>query len=438
MTNRKEYVKYSLTAAVLILLFSSSGFSETGRNWAEWRGPNHNGISDETGWDPEALKRPLRVNWNINVGEGYSSVSVKGDYLYTMGYDQSSGENILYCLKVDTAEEVWRYTYEAPRGRYAGPKCTPVAHNGFVYTFGQGGWFKCNDARTGELIWKRHAVEELGARRPHWQFPSSVRVHGRKAIVNAAESGVALDRETGEVIWVSPPGTGNYATPVLYEDNGRTLAVIVGRDRLYSVDARTGETVWVYPWSTPRSITAADPFIYNGLLYISSGYRHGGALLDISGSEPELLWQNRDLCSHFTSPIIMDGHIYGVNGNAGTSANLKCLDIEDGSVVWSKELGFGNMMAAAGYIILVTENGSLYIIEADPLGYKEVSSAHNLLDRLCWTAPVLVRSTVYLRNDRGDIISIDLSRENNSENSGSGRNWRFEKYLPIRQPPAGR
>ena len=49
--------------------------------------------------------------------------------------------------------------------------------------------------------------------------------------------------------------------------------------------------------------------------------------------------------------------------------------------------------------------------KADPNKYQEISKKENILDKLCWTAPVLCRATIYLRNDKGDIISIDISKK---------------------------
>lgn len=387
------------------------GFAET-YNWNRWKGPDQNGISKETAWDPSALDKLLTINWKINVGPGYSNVSINGDYLYTMGYDVENESNILYCIDVKTGDEVWRHTRKTSKGKYEGPKCTPVVDEGLVYSLSQDGDFLCNDALTGEKKWERQVVDELGAEMLKWKLSSSILIEGDLAIVNAGSSGIAVNKKSGATVWKSDPGKGNYATPVSFKKGGETYVAVYGSDHLYGVRVKNGSIAWSFPWDTKYSIIAADPYIYREKVFVSSGYDTGCALLDISGKKPKELWRSKNMSTHFSTAVIIDGYIYGVNGNAGSDASLTCLDIKDGSVAWSKELGFGNMISANNYLIMITEHGSLYIVKADPKGYQEVSKTETgVLPKLCWTAPVLCRSTLYVRNNKGDLISIDLSKQ---------------------------
>jgi hypothetical protein len=98
---------------VLLIIFIMTaplyiGGKTHGTDWPRWRGPNGDGISTETDWDPEALKDGPKIIWKTNVGMGLSNVAIKGKYLYTMGSDYE--EDIVYCLNAETGEEVWRYS----------------------------------------------------------------------------------------------------------------------------------------------------------------------------------------------------------------------------------------------------------------------------------------------------------------------------------------
>ena len=241
-----------------------------------------------------------------------------------------------------------------------------------------------------------------------WELSSSVCIEGDAAIINVCTTGIAFNKKTGALLWKSKPGASNYSTPVTFKFGKKTYAAIYGKKHLNAVDVKNGRLLWSFPWKTTYNIIAADPYIYDGKIFISSGYGNGCALIDISKGKPVELWRNKDLSTHFSTVVIIDGFIYGVDGNARTDGTLKCLDLKDGSLRWSKELGFGNMMAANGYLIMVTEKGSLFIIKADPNAYQEVSSKKDILTKLCWTAPVLCRSTIYLRNNIGDLVSISL------------------------------
>lgn len=396
-----------IITAFIITYASMTAYGKT-YNWQYWKGPNQNGISDEGGWDPAFLDKPLKVNWKINVGFGYSNVGIYGDYLYAIGFNKETEQNTLYCLDIKSGKQVWIYTYSSRKGKWTGPKCSPVIDEGWVYTLSQDGIFFCNNAKTGKLKWKKDLVEDFGAKRLMWELSSSVCIEGDAAIINVCKTGIAFNKKTGKLLWKSKPGTANYATPVTFKFGKKTYAAIYGKKHLNAVDVKNGRVLWSFPWKTKYSIIGADPYIYNKTLFISSGYGTGGALLDISKKKPVELWRNENLSTHFSTIVIIDGFIYGVDGNTGTDGTLKCLDPKDGSVRWSKELGFGNMMAANGHLIMVNEKGTLFIIKADPDAYKEISRKEDILTKLCWTAPVLCRSAIYLRNNKGDLISISL------------------------------
>jgi len=379
-------------------------------NWSRWKGPQQNGISAESEWNPKALKKPLKINWETNVGSGYSNVAIKDNYLYTMGYNAYKKQNVIYCLNLKTSKVIWEYSYSSSAGKYEGPKCSPVISEGLVYTLSQDGDFMCHQAKDGTLVWKKQIIKEFKAKNMTWQLSSSVLIEGDLAIINACSSGVALNKKTGDIIWKSDPGMGNYATPVSFKFNNKTYLAIYGNKHLYAVEVKTGKIKWSYPWETTYSIIAADPFIYGNKIFISTGYNNGCALIDISKGKPKTLWRNTNLSTHFSTAVILDDFIYGIDGNAGSNAQLKCLDLKDGSERWSQKIGFANMMSANGYLIILNEKGSLYIVKADPNAYQEISQKDNILKRTCWTAPVLCRSTLYLRNNKGDIVSLDVSK----------------------------
>ncbi len=53
--------------------------------WPRWRGPNGDGISNETNWDPETLAGGPKILWKVDVGWGYSNVAIKDNRLYIIG-----------------------------------------------------------------------------------------------------------------------------------------------------------------------------------------------------------------------------------------------------------------------------------------------------------------------------------------------------------------
>ena len=133
-------------------------------------------------------------------------------------------------------------------------------------------------------------------------------------------------------------------------------------------------------------------------------------LLDISDWKPKPVWQNLNIRSHFSSCIALAGYIYGFDGRAlDKKSSLKCIDLATGEEKWSQAVGFGSLMAADGKLILLNEWGTLFIVEATPAGYKELVKAEGILPPRCWTTPVLCGNRWFCRNDKGDLVCIDMS-----------------------------
>jgi len=143
-------------------------------------------------------------------------------------------------------------------------------------------------------------------------------------------------------------------------------------------------------------------------VWISSGYERGCALLDCSRSQPKIVWENKNVCAHFSSPVLHNGYIYAISGNTGRKCQLVCQAPETGKVVWSEEVGFASLILAGDRLIVFNEKGTLRVVAASPKGYRELARADKLLSDKCWTAPTLSRSRLYLRNSKGTVLCLDL------------------------------
>jgi outer membrane protein assembly factor BamB len=202
-------------------------------DWPRWRGPNGDGISMETDWNPEALARGIKLVWQVDVGRGHSNVVIKGKYLYTMG--RGAGEDTVHCLKVKNGKKVWRFSYPVQIGSYT--TATPIIDGESVYTLSQEGHLFCFNAKNGKIRWKKDLVSELDVVRPYYDFAGSPVIEGDLVILNLNLSGIALNKNTGEMVWVSEKyhpsiicyqskNLGSYATPVLYDKNGKRFALM--------------------------------------------------------------------------------------------------------------------------------------------------------------------------------------------------------------------
>ncbi len=378
--------------------------STAGADWPRWRGPDADGISRDTRWNPAALAaaKPL---WKVNVGKGYSSVTVKGQRLFTMGFQD--GQDTVHCLDARTGAGIWKRSYACGSVDHPGPRATPTLDNGLVYTISCQGHILCLKEADGSIAWQKNALADFEARNVKWGFSGSAFVEDRLVFFNAGPGGLALDKKTGAKVWSSGPGVGGYSTPVAYTLGGKRRLALFVEKAACGVDLQTGERLWSHPWTTSYDVNAADPIVADSEVFITSGYRRGCALLDLSGAAPRVVYENKTLQSHFSSPVLIGGHLYGIDGNTG-KGDLVCLEFKTGAEKWRKNLGFGSLMAVGDKLLVLNEGGRLFVADASPAGYREVAAGPSGIGATCWTVPVFCRGLVYCRNDKGDLAALDL------------------------------
>ena len=108
--------------------------------------------------------------------------------------------------------------------------------------------------------------------------------------------------------------------------------------------------------------------------------------------------------NHYSSSVVHDGTIYGFD-----NATLKAISVEDGTLAWAKRgLGKGSLMLVDGHLLVLSDGGKLLAVEATPNTYTEKGSVQ-ALEGKCWTAPVLSKGRLYLRNHT-EMVAFDLSK----------------------------
>ncbi len=390
---------------IFLLTILPANFADCA-DWPVWRGPGANGISKEKGWNPSAVENPV-IAWSKRLGKGYSSVSIHNGNCYTAGWN--AGKDTIFCLDAKFGAEKWSFTYPAPKGGgYAGPRATPVTDGKTVYFLSIAGDAYALDASDGSEKWHVNVCDSFGAENLRWMMAGSPLIHGDKIILSAGESGIALDARTGKKLWASS-GVGNYATPVLFGEGRSAKLLIFSSDALKAVSPENGKVQWSYPWKTKFLINAADPAILGNNVLISSGYRRGAALLDVSGKEPKTGWTSKKFNAHFSSPVIYEGYAYGFDGNT-PQGDLVCLDMRNGDIKWREEMEFGSLIIADGVIMAMTVKGTLFTAKASPDGFSEIASSKTPLRPVCWTAPVLSNGILYCRDSNGTLLAIDMKK----------------------------
>ena len=407
-----RFVRIILLFAVLG--FAAAPFTLAGPNdWPQWRGPNRDGISKETGllktW-PEAGPKVL---WKAPSGDGYSGIVVANGRLYTMHSTRS--EELVVCLDAATGKEIWRFisdnqVYENQFGN--GPRSTPIVDGELVFTLGGNGKLNALNAKTGAKVWSHDLRSEFGGQIPTWGVSTSPLVDGEMLFVDVGGSGgnglMAFNKKSGKVAWKSNSSLPGYSAPIAVAVNGIKQILFFTGTALISASPTDGKQYWSYTWRTSYDVNAATPVLISpDKVFISSGYNTGAAVLRMKaangGVKIEEVWKSQVMRNHFASSVLVGDYLYGFD-----EATLKCININTQEEKWGKRgLGKGSLIYADGHLIVLSERGKLLLIEANPAEEIEKASAEVLRGR-CWTVPTLANGKLYVKN-QAEILCLDVT-----------------------------
>ncbi|HIL71624.1 MAG TPA: alcohol dehydrogenase [Verrucomicrobia bacterium] len=384
-----------------------------GDDWLHRRGPSSNGISSESEWLAEWPISGPTIVWNTTVGVGFSGIVISGGRLFTKGNE--ADRDTVYCLDINKGEILWGYSYDEPLDDIlfeGGPTATPTVSGNSVYTISRQGKVFCFDVNDGTIQWSVNVAEQYQMRIPGWGFSGSVLVLGNRVILNVGDAGMALDRSDGSMIWKSSNLEAGYSSPVAFQQGGRTQ-ILLGSKRSYvAVDALTGRERWRHRWLTRYGLNAADPVKHGPQVLLTSGYNKGAALLKLTDAVPEVIWKNKSLRCQMNSPVLLDGFVYGIDGNVG-EGSLRCIEWNSGEIQWTeKSIGSGSLAATGDKLIVLSESGELIIAKASPEKFSPIAKAQVLTGK-CWTAPTLSNSRIYARSALGELVCIQV--ESNSD-----------------------
>ena len=412
------------TAQAIIVVVAAGFFvqaaqpvwQETPDDWAHWRGPHCDGIYSSSDWARDFPQTGAQIDWEAAVGTGFSSVSIVGNRLWTMGH--KDGIDTVWCLDTTTGKTIWTHTYPSAlvdNLHEGGPGSTPTFASGRIITLGKEGHYFCLDAQSGAVIWKGMLPELTGVERPTWGFSGSALVCGKHVILDAGPL-VSLDLETGTLLWKTKDFAPGYGSAVSFVRDGEPLVALLNNDALLVARVADGSLVAEFPWNTSFSTSSTTPVIDTSgpeiRLWISTGYRRGGAMLRLVGDSLERVWENKSLSNHMASSILWKGHLYGFDGNShrARSVSLVCLDAATGEERWRERgLGCGSLMLADETLIVLSDQGELVFAPASPQAFTPVARG-DALDGKCWTVPVLVRGRIYCRNADGRLVCVNVEQ----------------------------
>ncbi len=398
-----------LLPVILLLALAQQAMAQSAANWPQWRGPNRDGISKETGllkqWPAEG---PPLVWKASGAGGGYSSFSVANGKLYTMGL-RGEREYVI-AFDIATGKEAWSTAHGGAfhNDQGDGPRGTPTVDGDRVYALGGSGDLTVLDARTGKIVWSKNVLTEFGGSNLRWGISESPLVLGNKVLVNAGGSGasiVALNKADGSLIWKSQSDRAGYSSAIPLELNGMTQVVFFTGQRAVGLDAKDGRLLWEYEKPSNQTANVATPIARGNRVFLSSGYGTGGGVVEIkSDNKAQEIWFTRDMRNHHSSSVLIGDYLYGFSESI-----LTAIRFDTGEIAWrDRSVGKGSLVYADGNLYCFSENGVVGLVEATPTGYKEKGRFRIVQGNLkTWTHPVVVGGRLYLR-DQDTIYAYDV------------------------------
>ncbi|MBI4264578.1 MAG: PQQ-binding-like beta-propeller repeat protein [Acidobacteria bacterium] len=358
-------------------------------DWPELRGPARDGISRETGLLERWTLNGENFLWRAPYG-GRSAPIVMGNRVYVQnpaGRGADLQERVM-ALDADTGALAWEYRFnvfqsDVPPHRigWASPAADP--ETGTIYAL-SGGAQAIALSRDGQLLWERSFGEEFAAFTTHGGRTMSPVVDGDLVIVSAAVSNwgtsanrahrfIALDKRTGDVVYVASPGgrpyDTAYASPLITTIGGMRLLIAgLGDGAVHAIKPQTGERVWSFP-AAKRAVNTGVA-VKGNTVFVSHGDENLtgtelGLVAAIDGSQTGAIetttWAVRGVEMLYSSPIVDGSRLYQIDG----SSTLRAFDTEGGRQLWSQRLGLAqkaNPVLADGKIYVGTDDGMFFVV----------------------------------------------------------------------------
>ena len=409
-------------------------------NWPQHLGPTQDAVSAETGlldkW-PEAGPPEL---WRHDVGIGFAGTSVVDGKVFLNDRQQGVAD-ILRVFDLDTGEELWRYTHEAPgRVNYPGSRSTPSVTDTHVFTTGGLGHIHAINRKTRKPDWSINIYDRYPDNNKTFGFaPSPMMVDGLLLISPTADDApivVAIDPKTNETIWESDATIVNqhtHHTPVIRTIAGQRGIACRDNTHIYFIDIKTGKTIWSVqsfeiksgPHVTIPPVTVIGK--KNQYVFATNGYEDGSVLYEVTPGEEDGAFSVREVYrtpegSQVHPAIYFDRHFYvNINENANLrgrnkTGGLACFNANNGELQWKTQndpnLNRGAITLADGKLYVFDgDTGELMLVNPNPDKFELISKFEALAPQgrsnNAWS-PIVISDGRLIIRDHRQIVCYDL------------------------------
>ena len=417
-----------MTAAVALLLLQAA--SLRAGDWPQWRGPNRDGVWNETGLMESFPSDGLKISWRVPVGRGWSSPVVAQGRVYVTDAQvaRPTAKERVLCFDEATGKLRWSHPYAVDYPDWAfdpnggGPRATPIIRDGKLFTLGALGDLFCLDAVKGDVIWEKSLAKEYGVKEFTGITASPLIEEGLLILQICAKPAacvVAFDKNSGKEAWKALDDSFTYSSPIVLTAGGRKQLIVWTQEAVTSLDPATGQTWWRERFHASGDMAVSTPVFSNHRLLIA------GLMMKLDADKPaaSVLWPetkavSKRILSNTSTALLQGDYVF----SARISGELVCLEASTGKEVWQTntvtEPGNGSsihLTPCGEAMFLFTDRGDLIRAELTPQGYREISRARLLeptspfgSKKCAWTPPAYANRHVFARNDK-ELVCASLA-----------------------------
>jgi len=383
-------------------------------HWPQWRGPAHNGVSQEKNL-PVRWRKDENIAWKLALpGLSAATPAIWGDRVFLNVTDDAQLQ--LWCVDKTRGTLLWKKQQGGKNfklGKHNPSSPSPVTDGRHVYVVNAYGHVHAYDF-AGNEIWTRNLWKDYGRFGLNFGHASSPLLHEDGLYIqmlqvskdNAPSYLLRLAKTTGQTVWKADfPAAPNfkpaeaYNTPTLFKRGSQMELIVNGSDQITGHELQTGRELWRLDGLTTErepSRIAASPVVADGVLYAPAGHRPLLALRarGAGGGALQQLWSTRH-SPDVPSPVTDGRYFYTVNDKG----IVRCLDAKTGQEIWGPQrLPPGDYSAspvlADGKLYIVSEEGLTTVLKAGP---KFEALAENPLEDACLSSLAISDGQLFLR-----------------------------------------
>ena len=398
-------------AGVFLIFLAHGSVPILASDWASWRGPVQNGVSDEAGLPSSWSTDGQNLVWS-DPWIGRSTPAVFDGRVCANGRagDGIDEREVVACWSAEDGTRLWEHSFgiantTVPFNRVGWGNVTGDPETGYLFAMNVDGHLNAFD-RDGTIVWHRRLAEDLG-RASGYGGRTSTPVIDEGRVVLSVIGGlwgdyggpprhryVAFDKRTGALQWIATPGgtvqdMNTQSVPITAVLNGQRLLIDGNADgHIYAIQARTGQTVWSFNLSkrginVSAIIEGTTVYAAHSEENVDEGTMGRVVAIDATGTgdvtSTHEIWRANELAVGFSSPTVKDGTLYLIDN----SANLLALGTEDGHRKWHQSIGTvgkSSPVWADGRLYVTEVNGKVHIFEPTATGVTLLDTEEIMVD----------------------------------------------------------